>query len=1052
MAARSSGRSFLDGQLLAGRFQVLGLLGTGGMGEVYAAEDLELHERVALKTIRGDLGDPRAANDFLREIHLARRVTHANVCRIFDLFHHIDPHTGADVAFLSMELLAGDTLSQSMRRQGRTRPADALPLLKQLAAGLDAAHARGIVHRDFKPGNVILVSADAPGSSPRAVITDFGLARAEAGDESGHTLGNTGVIVGTPAYMAPEQVTGGALGPAADVYALGVVVYELVTGQTPFGSESVLATAVKRLTEAPPAPRSLVPELSSVWEAAILRCLEREPARRFPSAGAFVAALEQPEPRARAAYWWAAALAVAGALSFVGWRASAPGTSAPAAAPTLPAASPGPSVAKRRAVAVLGFRNLSNRSESAWVSTALEEMLSSELAAGGTLRLVSGENVARARLDLGLAATDSLAGEALARVRRSLSSDLVVLGSYLALGDKAQGRLRLDLRVQDVQSGEALETLIENGTEADLPALVSRCGERLRAALGAGELSASDAKAARAAFAANPVAARAYAEGLSRLRRYDASGARDRLTEAAAVAPRQALVHAALADAWELLGYQGRALDEARRALTLSSELAREHRLLVEARYKERAFDWAGAVETYRTLWGFFPDSLDYGLRFVEALVNAGRAAATADVLAALRRLPAPDSEDARIDIAEARAATSLSEFQRAASAADRAARKGRHTGARVIVAEARLQQAWALFQLGQSQQVLTSATEAERLFEEAGNRSGAANAVQLRAHVLWMQQGNLAGAERLYAAAVDVYRSAGNRRGMVQALSNSAGLRSEQGDLRAARRVSEETLPVFREIGDKLGEVAALNNLAGLLLQMGDLRAASKSREQALALSRAIDHRSGVAQALHTFGSASRMAGDLSAARGYYDQALKLRIELDDPDGAAATRIELARLALDDGRADEAVQALEAVLSAGAALGVDRLAHGAAALTQALLAAGRTSDAATQARQNTQRAGGLGPFTRIAVELAGAEVEARVGVRQAGLERLAVVLTEARRSGQVDVEFEARRARVRLGVERLEDLARDAHARGLGLYARPLVAARFQASRAAAR
>lgn len=1030
---RAHARAFHDGQLLAGRFQVLGLLGTGGMGEVYAAEDLELHERVALKTIRGDLGNARANADFLREIHLARKVTHGNVCRIYDLFHHVDGSSGSDTAFLSMELLEGETLSQRLRRQGRLSAVEALPLLRQLAAGLDAAHARGIVHRDFKPGNVILVGGGPTQPGARAVITDFGLARAEASDEGGHTLSNTGVIVGTPAYMAPEQVTGAALGPAADIYAFGIVTYELLTGRAPFGSESVLATAVKRLTEAPVAPRRLAAELSGAWEAAILRCLEREPARRFASAGAFVQALERPD---RSRSWLTGALVAGAVLAGLGLlQARAPRRAAapPALATPTPAASA--TAVKRRAVAVLGFRNLSNRPESAWVSTALSEMLASELAAGGTLRLVSGENVARVRLDLGLAEADALADDALARVRRSLASDLVVLGSYLALGDKAGGRLRLDLRVHDARSGEALETLIENGTEADLPTLVARCGTRLRAVLGAGAASAGETRAARAAFATDPLAARAYAEGLACLRRYDASGARDRLLEAASAAPRQALVHAALADAWELLGYQGRARDAARRALELAPDLAREHRLLVEARYKEHAFDWAGAMESYRTLWGFFPDSLDYGLRFVVAQANAGHANAAPDVLAALRRLPAPDSEDPRIDIAEARVATALSEFPRAAAAADRAARKGRSAGARVIVAEARLHQAWALFQLGQATQVLSAAREAERLFAEAGNRSGVADAVQLRAHVAWMQ-GDLAGAEPLYAEAVTAYRLAGNRRGTAQALLNSAGLRSEQGDLRGARQVSEQTLPVFREIGDKTGETAALNNLAGLLLQMGNLPAARQNQTQALALARATRQRSAVAQALHGFGDAHRIAGDLPAARAHYEQALQMRIELDEPDSLAATRLKLARLLLEEGRAAEAVQAVQVALAVKGGLRAERRADGGALLSQALLAAGRGAEAQAQVAQLMQAVKGLGRVTRQSVELAAATVEAQVGVRAVGLERLRLVLVEARRCGQLDLEFEVRRARVRLGAERLEDVARDARARGMGLYA----------------
>ena len=236
----------------------------GGMGELYEAEDLELQERVALKTILPHIAsDERAIVRFKREVHLARQVTHPNVCRIYDVFRHKDAAgsadaPAADVVFLAMELLHGETLADRLRRDGPLSTAEILPLLDQMAAGLTAAHRAGVVHRDFKSDNVMLVKPAQPDEEPRAVVTDFGLAWRSAQNEStalALSMSTEFEICGTPAYMAPEQVEGGPVTPATDVYALGVVLYEIVTGTWPFVGETPIKMATARLHEPPASPR-----------------------------------------------------------------------------------------------------------------------------------------------------------------------------------------------------------------------------------------------------------------------------------------------------------------------------------------------------------------------------------------------------------------------------------------------------------------------------------------------------------------------------------------------------------------------------------------------------------------------------------------------------------------------------------------------------------------------------------------------------------------------------------------------------------------------------
>ena len=295
---------FRTGDVVAFRFRIVRYLARGGMGELYEAEDLELRARVALKTILAHIAiDERSIAMFKREVHLARQVTHPNVCRIYDVFRH-RPNSAAGegrgeaVVFLAMELLDGETLADALRRDGALDTTAILPLVRQMAGGLTAAHRVGVVHRDFKSQNVMLVKAARPEEETRVVVTDFGLAwRSAQEDTTGFSMSlsgesGAGEICGTPAYMAPEQVEGGPVTPATDVYALGVVLYEMVTGVCPFTGETPIKVAVKRLTEPPPSPRVHVPNVDPVWESAILRCLSRRPEDRFATADEVVAALE----------------------------------------------------------------------------------------------------------------------------------------------------------------------------------------------------------------------------------------------------------------------------------------------------------------------------------------------------------------------------------------------------------------------------------------------------------------------------------------------------------------------------------------------------------------------------------------------------------------------------------------------------------------------------------------------------------------------------------------------------------------------------------------
>jgi serine/threonine-protein kinase len=277
------GSRFLPGAMLAGRYRIVGLLGRGGMGEIYRADDLKLGQAVALKLLPQELETNLSRLErFLNEVKIARQVSHPNVCRVYDVGEVDGQH------FLSMEYVDGEDLASLLRRIGRLPGDKAVEIARQLCAGLAAAHARGIVHRDLKPGNIMI---DGQG---QVRITDFGLAGLAEEIEGPE------IRAGTPAYMAPEQLDGKEVTPKSDIFSLGVVLYELFTGKSPYDAPSLAGVAKLRQEPSPASPSTLVPDLDQAVERIILRCMERDPGMRPSTALAVAAALPGGDPLAAA--------------------------------------------------------------------------------------------------------------------------------------------------------------------------------------------------------------------------------------------------------------------------------------------------------------------------------------------------------------------------------------------------------------------------------------------------------------------------------------------------------------------------------------------------------------------------------------------------------------------------------------------------------------------------------------------------------------------------------------------------------------------------------
>ena len=571
-----------------------------------------------------------------------------------------------------------------------------------------------------------------------------------------------------------------------------------------------------------------------------------------------------------------------------------------------------PRIHVRRSVAVLGFRNLPGRPEDSWLSAAVCEMLNTELAAGGELRMVSGEDVAHAKSELPLSDEDSLGKSTLQRLRTNPGADVVVVGSYTMVPADPQRRIRLDVRLQDTAGGETIAEDSVSGDENDLFNLVSDLGGKLRRSLGVAAPSEGIEIATRAALPSNEKAARLYAEGRARLWAFDYFAARDLLNKAIAADTAFPLAHAALSDVWWHIGYDARARVEARRALELSNQLSQEQKLLVEGQYQRTVEEWPKAVETYRSLFRLFPDSLDYGLLFASAQMHLS-AADSLQTLAVLRQLPPPLGDDARIDMTEASAWINK-DFTKARAAAKLAIEKATAQGSPVIVGRT-----YGI--LCQQQPSIDASTEAIDICRNALEGSIAAKdpngAAMMRTDLaaLYYLRGNLVESAQMLQQAVKEFRQVGNRDGVATALSNFADARLSQGDLMEARKLLEESIPEYQAVDDKEGVVLNLDSLGDIWRQDGELDKAEAAYRQAEVIARKIEDKNATAYVLNGMGDLALDRGDLTLARKRYEEALALRSQAGEKQNTAESRVSLAKLAIEEGHAPDAEASVRACI-----------------------------------------------------------------------------------------------------------------------------------------
>ncbi len=765
--ARADGLSgrLVPPTLLGNRYEVLELIGKGGMGFVYKVRDRELDKVIALKLIRSEqAGDPATVQRFKQELLLARKITHKNVVRIYD-FGEAD-----GLKFFTMEWIDGENLKQRIRSQGKIPVEDALPMIQRMLEALQEAHRQGVVHRDLKPQNTMVDCEGEPH------ILDFGIARAV----DTNTMTATGAVLGTPDYMSPEQAQGEKADEQSDLFSFGVILYEMLTGVLPYQAESPLSRVVKRITQKPTAPRKLNVELPRYLDRIVLKCLEIDRELRYKSAGEILRDLEREQVDRsltrkirRAAGRRKANLAVASALVaaagialyFAGIR----GSPLPGPEQEIPVTT----------LAILPFTNATGSAELEWMRAGLADMLITDISQSRFLRPVPGERVVKLLRELGVEEQSRFDEATLESVSKLAPAQSVLYGQFV----ESEGRIRLDLALRSAGSGVPTPIKVE-GESDQVFTLVDKITRQIKEHLDLTpeQLRGDTDRPVASVSTASLKSLRAYQAGLAQIRQGANQNAISLLKEATEGDPSFVMAQAKLAEAYLSVGDY----PEAEAAIDRAQSLSETAPLPLAARYQVHAIaalakdDYETAVASYRELVSLYPEDPDIQLSLAQSLEEQGQ---IPEALEAYQRV---------VKLAPGYGAALLG--------------LGR---AHVIS--------------GQSHEAIRSLDQAilTKEFEDDPEAMGMIHSILGVAH---RDSGQYRKAVEHLNLSFDFRRQTDDKRGQAVTLSNLAAVYEQRGQIEEALEAERNAVTLARDIGDRAVESMALLNMGLTYKATGDL------------------------------------------------------------------------------------------------------------------------------------------------------------------------------------------------------------------------------------
>ena len=900
-----------SGQAFGSRYHIIRLLGIGGMGAVYQAWDDELGVAVAIKVIRPEVtADPLMAAElerrFKRELLLAREVTHKNVVRIHDL-GEID-----GVKYITMPYIQGQDLASILKSAGTQPVSTALHIGKQVAAGLQAAHDAGVIHRDLKPANIMVDDEE------HACIMDFGIARSAAG--GGGTM--LGAVVGTVDYMAPEQARGETVDHRADIYAFGLILYDLLGGRRTGGrSSSVVTELMARMQNAPAPLRTINPEIPEAIDHIVDRCLQPNAAERYQTTADLVADLDALDPhghpragetaagkfaarRARLSrrqtrwVWAAVALVVvlAGSGIFTLRDRFGGGVQAPVV--------PGEPVT----LVILPFRNASGDPALDWLAGSFAEMLRTELGQSSYLRTVSSDRVHQTLRDLRLSSQTSFDPASLRRLAEISNADTLLWGQYVKFGPE----IRINATLENVKEQRSVSLAESAPSEALLLGTIARLADAIRSTVTASPDIARDLRASAFKPSTQSIEAlRYYTEGLALSREGKLAEALKRFESAVEADQKFALAYSQQAQVLDRLNQDDDAQRASRTALALAQELPPREKYLIEAAHARVVGDSRKALEAYTNLSKVSPDDTDVDFALAGLYEGTGAYNLAHQHLSKVLERD-PKNLDAliimgRLEIRRSQWQAALDRLNPALSLA--------------IQFENDEAKANALHTIGIVYRRLTKPDEALRYYRQAleikqriGQKGSVAATLNEIGHVQ-AQLGTADEASANYNEALKLRREVGDKRGTGSSLIDLGVFHAGRSRYDEALRFYKEGLQIQRELGNVDFEALCLNNIGNVYLFKGQYDDAVTHFKLSLELRERSKDLGGSALTLHNLGEAYAKMGQFDDSLAHYLRSLEVWRKADERRSAAMELHYMATVFEYQGRHGAAVNAREEAL-----------------------------------------------------------------------------------------------------------------------------------------